>query len=292
MDKEQRGTRRKRSGMANPANEVKNEASIDQPFTDQLPINMEGGWLRLYRKSINSQVFQNEGLWKVWTWCLMKANYKDAWVSIQTGRGKTEVLVKRGQFIFGRKSAAKELGMKLSTVHDRMEKLVKARNIDIQSNTHYSIIIVCNYCTYQEDGETKCDTQPDNQPTSNQQPTNTNKNKKKEKNDQEILSKEGTPSFEKPDRRGYGKFSNVMLYEPDLQNLYAEFSKQEVTDAIESMSSWLQAKGRTYEDYRAALWNWIAKDRKNQTPKKGKVNVYREYGKQYPTGDVVKITNK
>src|SRR5512139_4013203 len=98
-------------------------------------INDEG-WIKLYRKSIHSQVFQNEGLWKIWTWCLMKANHKDRWVSIKTGRGSSEVLAKRGQFIFGRKSAARDLKMKPSTIHDRMQKLVNMQNLVLNSDTH------------------------------------------------------------------------------------------------------------------------------------------------------------
>ena len=107
------------------------------------------GWIKLYRKSIDSRVFQSEGLWKVWTWCLLKANHEDKWVPIKIGKGTTEVFVKRGQFVFGRKTAAKELKMPGRTVHYRMLKLATMRNLDIQTDTHYSIVTVCNYDVYQ-----------------------------------------------------------------------------------------------------------------------------------------------
>ncbi len=107
------------------------------------------GWIKLYRKSIHSQVFQNEGLWKIWTWCLFKANHEDRWVSVKTGRGETQVKLQRGQFIFGRKTAAKALKMPERTVHKRMLKLKTMQNCDIQSDTHYSIITIRNYDLYQ-----------------------------------------------------------------------------------------------------------------------------------------------
>lgn len=107
------------------------------------------GWISLYRKSIYSQVFQNEGLWKVWTWCLLKANHEDKWVSFKTGRGTAEIFVKRGQFLFGRKTAARELNMKDRTVHKRMLKLKSMRNCDIQSDSHYSVVTILNYDHYQ-----------------------------------------------------------------------------------------------------------------------------------------------
>ena len=108
------------------------------------------GWVKLYRKIQRSSVFQNEGLLKVWIWYLVKANHEDRWISISTGRGKTEVLVKRGQFIFGRKTAAKTLNMDENTLYKRMKKLENMENCNIQSNTHYSIVTILNYDLYQE----------------------------------------------------------------------------------------------------------------------------------------------
>ena len=83
----------------------------------------------------------------------MKANHKDKWVSIKIGRGTTEVFVKRGQFIFGRKTAAKALKMPERTVHKRMLKLKTMGNCDIQSDTHYSIVTINNYDIYQSTEE-------------------------------------------------------------------------------------------------------------------------------------------
>ncbi len=120
-----------------------------QGGTGQVDTINEEGWIKLYRKSIDSQVFQSEGLWKVWTWCLLKANHKAAYVPVKTGKGTTEVFLERGQFIFGRKTASKELRMKERTVYDRMLKLGKMENLVIKTNSHYSIISICNYNTYQ-----------------------------------------------------------------------------------------------------------------------------------------------
>ena len=107
------------------------------------------GWVKLHRKIQRSSVFQNEGLLKVWIWCLLRANHEDTWVPVKTGRGTTQVLVKRGQFIFGRKTAAKALKMKEPTVQKRMMVLKNLQNLIIQSNTHYSIVTILNYDVYQ-----------------------------------------------------------------------------------------------------------------------------------------------
>jgi hypothetical protein len=145
------------------------------------------GWIKLYRKSIHSQVFQNEGLWKIWAWCLMKANHKDRWISVKTGRGETQVLVKRGQFIFGRKTAAKDLKMPERTVHKRMLKLKTMQNCDIQSGSHFSIITIRNYNLYQDISEDE----GTGKGTGKGQARDTNNNDKNEK--KTTLSVKKTP---------------------------------------------------------------------------------------------------
>uniref|UniRef100_A0A6H1ZX57 Uncharacterized protein n=1 Tax=viral metagenome TaxID=1070528 RepID=A0A6H1ZX57_9ZZZZ len=110
---------------------------------------MDRGYVKLWRKTLDSRIFKNEGLLKVWVWCLMRANHKTNWVSVVTGRGETEVKIEPGQFVFGRKTAAKELRMKEPTVQKRIVKLKNMQNIDIKSITHCSIITIINWDIYQ-----------------------------------------------------------------------------------------------------------------------------------------------
>jgi hypothetical protein len=88
----------------------------------------------------------------------------------------SEVFVKRGQFVFGRKTAAKELKMVERTVHKRMLKLKTTQNCDTQSDTHCSIITILNYDAYrstpQDEGTGKV--------TGKGQASDTNKNYKNE----------------------------------------------------------------------------------------------------------------
>jgi len=136
---------------------------------------MTCGWIKLHRKLLNSMVFTNEGLLKVWVWCLLKANHEEEWVSIKTGRGSTEVKILPGQFIFGRKTASKELKMKSSTLWKRMQKLKKVENLNIESDTHFSLVSIINWNSYQGLKESK----RTGKGTGKEQPRNTNKNDKK-----------------------------------------------------------------------------------------------------------------
>ena len=124
------------------------------------------GWVKLHRKILDSRVFLNKGLLKLWIYCLCRANHKKNWVGISTGRGEAEVKVLPGQFIFGRKTVAEELEMSPSTLYDRMQKLKGMKNINIQSNSHYSIVSICNWETYQQGENEK-------QQASNRQATQT-----------------------------------------------------------------------------------------------------------------------
>jgi biotin operon repressor len=143
---------------------------------------MENGWIKLYRCSIGSRVFNNEGLLKVWIWCLLKANHSTQWVNLKTGRGSIEVECKDGQFIFGRNSAAKELNMDGSTVWKRMQKLKNMENLTIKSNKQYSLISIMNWHTYQTI-EKESNSQGDKQVTGKSQASNTNNNVKNDKNE-------------------------------------------------------------------------------------------------------------
>lgn len=125
------------------------------------------GWISLYRKLLNSEIFQNEKLLKVWIWCLLKATHKE---HVQlVGRRKIEL--QKGQFIYGRKKASEELRMKESTVRDYMSLLKNLQNIDIKSDNKFSIVTIVNWELYQNE-----DKKSDNKPTTKRQQKDTNNN--------------------------------------------------------------------------------------------------------------------
>ena len=140
------------------------------------------GWIKLHRKLVKSRVFQNASLLKVFIWCLLKASHEKEWVPIKTGRGETEVEVDPGQFIFGRKGAAKKLKMPLSSIRNRIEKLKNMQILDTQPDTHYTMVTIINWHPYQ-DKKIKEDSKEDNQRTTKGQPKDTYKNDKNVKKD-------------------------------------------------------------------------------------------------------------
>lgn len=135
---------------------------------------MENGSVPLYRKTLNSAVFLDEYLLKLWIYCLLKASYKKRTVSFKTGKGIVFIDLEPGQFVFGREATANKLGWKPSSLWDRMKKLKNMKNIGIQSNSQYSIISIINWDIYKIEKnkpDSEPDSEPDRQPTGNRQAT-------------------------------------------------------------------------------------------------------------------------
>lgn len=107
------------------------------------------GWIKLHRQLLKSAIFKNERLLKVCIWCLLNASYKQT----ETMVGNQLVILEKGQFIFGREEASKELGIKESTLYKDMKKLEKLNFCNIKSNNKYSIITIEKWEFYQDTEE-------------------------------------------------------------------------------------------------------------------------------------------
>lgn len=208
------------------------------------------GWICLHRKTIHSMVFKNEGLFKVWMWCLLRANHEKKWVSFKTGKGSSIVEVGPGQFVFGRKTSSKELDMKMSTVWDRMKILKKHQNIDMTTNSHYTLVSIINWDTYQ-DKEITTDIQTDNQPTTNRQPTDTNNNDNNE-NNKDTLSSSG----ETDDGNFAPKNKKENIPYDEIVSLFNEILSElpEVRFLSESRKKALKSKWHTEEITQHIEW--------------------------------------
>ena len=102
-------------------------------------------WIKLYRKLLQSPIFENEKALKIWVWCLLKASYKDREQLV----GLQIVKLKSGQFVFGRKKASEELKMTESIIYKYIKLLEDLQMISIESNNKFSIVTVEKWEDYQ-----------------------------------------------------------------------------------------------------------------------------------------------
>ena len=149
-------------------------------------MDSNNGWIKLHRKIIDSAVFENPKILKLWIWCLCKASHK----GYESMVGNQIVVLQEGQFIFGRKKASSELKIKESMVYKYIKLLEKLEMINIKSNNKFSIITIEKWAFYQFDNDEEQqqkEQQRNNKGTTKEQQRNTNKNVKNVKNVKEII---------------------------------------------------------------------------------------------------------
>lgn len=196
------------------------------------------GFVKLHRCILHKAIWKNPNLFRVFSWCLMKAT----WIEYEEIVGMTKVVLQPGQFVFGRFKAAEELGLKPSTVVDCMKWLKANTTIDIKSNNKFSLVTVINWDLYQseeDESDTKSDTKSDNKPTTSRQQADTNKNTKKVKKEKNI----------------YGSQKNVHLTAEEYERLKNEFVVAD--EAIEYLSGYMVEKGYTSKDHNRTIRRWV-----------------------------------
>lgn len=123
-------------------------------------------WIKIHRSILDSYCFATSDNFKIWTWMLLKANFKRGFVPLKIGKGFITVKVERGQFIFGRNAAEKELKIDGMKVYRVLQKYEELEQVKIEVNSQYSLVTICKYDIYQSKQE------PDAQPKNNQRTTN------------------------------------------------------------------------------------------------------------------------
>ena len=121
---------------------------------------MNRGYVKLYRKSVDSSIFAHEGLWKLFCLCLMKANHEETEVMLP-GTLKA-IKLKPGQFITGRYQLhydyhqghkRKKYSLKAAptaiTLYRWLLSLRDMQILNIKSYNKYSIISITNWHLYQ-----------------------------------------------------------------------------------------------------------------------------------------------
>ena len=83
------------------------------------------GFVQVKRSLLRSKVFSNPDLLRIYLWCHFKATFKRKAISLNIGRGNTEVTLQRGEFVTGRYSGAEELNINPSTFWSWLKKLEK-----------------------------------------------------------------------------------------------------------------------------------------------------------------------
>lgn len=224
---------------------------------------------------MDSWQFADPEVLRVWLWIIFKANFSDSFFTVRSGSGERIVKVKRGQFIFGRKSAASELKLHESKVYRIVQAMAVDGCISIESNSLFSIITVNKYDDYQSNTENEeaeiiqfrtGHEQPMNNPrTSREQPADNvrtlHKNVKKVNNVKKVKKEQPT------------LFRDCPFLELDLFKLQffgiEKYQDFDLSEYHENLLNWSNSKGEKKLDWIATAKNWMNRDLKNKNSNNG-----------------------
>jgi len=146
---------------------------------------MYDGYVKLYRKSLNSSVWKNPVVWMVWSWCLMKANHEPHNFPFNG----TDIEIKRGQFITGIFKAIKEIPISAQNHRTAITYLKSTNRITVKSTNKFSLITIIKWEQYQSN-DIKLTSKLTDKLTNHSQATNkpltTYKNDKNDNNEKNI----------------------------------------------------------------------------------------------------------
>ena len=143
---------------------------------------MNRGYIKVWRKTIDSGWLQNHKLCAFWLWCLLKASHKEYDLIV----GCQKVHLMPGDFVFGLNKASEELAMSIRSIRTILAFLKTSQNLTIKTTNKFSVISIVNWDIYQQT-ETTNDNQNDKPPTSYRQATD-NKQTHKHKSTKEYTS--------------------------------------------------------------------------------------------------------
>lgn len=106
------------------------------------------GWIRVHRSFLDNPIFNGYKLSRgeAWVQLLLLANHKPTEFLIDN----VAVKVGRGELAWSQKKLAQKWGWSLQNIRTYLKMLQRENMIVVKSNTHTSIITICNYCKYQD----------------------------------------------------------------------------------------------------------------------------------------------
>lgn len=153
---------------------------------------MNTGYVKLHRKVMNSFVWTNPYMYKLWSLCLMKASHENRKILFN---GK-EIQVNSGEFVTGRDAITSEMNEGVKREHQVnsgsvwrwLKQFEKNGMLNIKSTTKYSVISIKNWSLYQSSEQ-----QMNIKRTTSEQQVHTNKNEKNYKNEKNNKTSSSQP---------------------------------------------------------------------------------------------------
>lgn len=212
---------------------------------------MSDGFVKLHRKSVDSRVFSDANLWRLWCWCLLRSSWKRSWYM--------GLELHPGQFSTGREAASSELGISGSAWYRGMVKLQELGCIRMIPNNRFTIVCIEKWEVYQGEVNNKRTTdeqQMNNGWTTDEQRMNTIEEGKESKESKESSSSSENRDFEFSCSDEPGSF---VLRDGDFQIWEHTYQTIDVRSEIRKARANLLTTGdiRTMAATRKYLNSWL-----------------------------------
>lgn len=141
---------------------------------------MGDGWIKLFRRFLEWEWYDQTSMVRLFLHLLLKANYEDKkWHGI---------VIKRGQLVTSFTNLSAETGLSIQVVRSCLDKLQSTGEVNKQSTSQYTIITVCKFADYQQVEESE--QQTNNKPTTSEQQTCNKRVTNNQQQHKNIRSKE------------------------------------------------------------------------------------------------------
>lgn len=243
------------------------------------------GWIKIHRKILENPIIcKDSDYLAVWIYLLLNATHKEIPALF---KGK-KIILQKGQLITGRKSMSNQLKISESKIYRIINDFKSEQQIEQQTSNQNSLISILNWDKYQQI-EQQNEQQMNNERTTDEQPVNTNKNVKNDKNERiynipasEVeTSPADTAKANEKDampKHKYGEYKHVLLKDEELQKLKEKYTNWE--ELIRYLDEYIEIKGYKAKSHYLAIKNWVVdavKQKQNKTKVKNMSNyVQRE----------------
>lgn len=236
-------------------------------------MNLENGWIKIYRSLLDWEWFKNSNMVHLYIYLIMKANSKD-------GRYQG-VDLKRGQLLTGINAISAKTGISLQSLRTCIKRLKSTNEITVKSTNKYSIITICKYEDYQEakiETNNQINKQTNNQLTFNQQTTN---NKQEYKNtriqEKDIYAQarekyknnkvdENSHALRKLIKKDYPRISQLkeQLTEDEALKIAMTYDKDDIIYMLGQMERYERLFEKKRKNVNSTLVNWLEKDKRDR----------------------------
>ena len=216
---------------------------------------MAEAFIKLHRKMLDWEWFDNFNVFRLFMYCLLKANWKRTkWHGIE---------VEAGQFITSLSTLSDETGLTIQQVRTALSHLKSTGELTDYQQGKYRIITVNNWGSYQGDNRvdnreiTGYQQDDNNLITGCQQDDNRMVTTDKEYKEYKELKESKEVEEGKDKKHIYGEYRHVRLTDREMDRLVNDYGEQETHAAIKYLDEYKQRKPYKSKDDNLTLRKWV-----------------------------------